>query len=56
MMHHADGSMMAHETGLYHYDADALGSGGPESAKADFANFPRRIHSLQRADGTRADG
>jgi hypothetical protein len=26
-----------------------------ESAKADFAIFQRRIHSLQRADGTLPD-
>jgi hypothetical protein len=41
-----DFTKMARGARLYHYDADALRSGGPESAKADFANFPRRIHSL----------
>ena len=31
---------------------DAAHRRAAESAQADFANFQRRIHSLQRADGT----
>jgi hypothetical protein len=47
---------MAHKPVLNHYAAGARECRRPESAKADFANFPRRIHSLPRVDGTMADG
>jgi hypothetical protein len=35
--------------------SDAAHGFAAESAQADFANFQRRIHSLQRADGTLPD-